>query len=91
METQPDFGISVISVTPLAPLPENAKFEITYRVRTRVLAFGQEAYFDVEIAAHGLDEAAQRAYGKWGAAFDSLSKGATAASDILLRRAGSAT
>ncbi len=87
METQNDgFGISVVSVSPLGPLPEDAKAQLIYRVRMRIQALGQAAHFDLEIPAEGLDEAVQKAYSKWEFLLGALSILAKKANDNLLSR-----
>ena len=86
MKTDEHPGVYVDSITPLAPLPEQASGAIIFRVNVRFVLFEQKVHFDVEVPAHGFDEAAQVVYLRLASLFTDASQIAKQASDALLSK-----
>jgi len=89
MQTNDPQGIYVVSVTPQAPaLPDDPQAEISFCVRMRIVAFGQEAYFNIDVPARGFDYAVQCAYLRLTHVTAGLHQLAQQVGDALARRLG---
>ena len=79
-------GIFIVSIAPLAPLPEEATGVVIFRITMQLVIADQKMQFDVEMPAHGFDEAAQVAYARAALVFTIIGQIAQRASDALLSK-----